>query len=144
MNKLKTIILSGGFGTRISEETNLKPKPMIEVGGKPILWHIMKRYASFGHKEFILALGYKSEVVKSYFLSMRSVHSDFTLDMSNGQIEIHDKSNIDWRITLVDTGQGTMTGGRVKRLEKYIGNEPFMLTYGDGLSDVDFDNFISL
>ncbi len=139
---MKVVILAGGFGTRLSEYTESIPKPMVTIRGKPILWHIMKRYASFGHKEFILALGYKSEVVKSYFLSMRSVHSDFTLDMSNGQIEIHDKSNIDWRITLVDTGQGTMTGGRVKRLEKYIGNEPFMLTYGDGLSDVDFDNLI--
>ena len=137
---MKVVILAGGFGTRLSEYTESIPKPMVTIGGKPILWHIMKRYASFGHKEFILALGYKSEVVKSYFLSMRSVHSDFTLDMSNGQTEVHDQSSVDWKITLVDTGLETMTGGRVKRIQKYVGNEPFMLTYGDGLSDANMDD----
>ena len=137
---MKVVILAGGFGTRLSEYTESIPKPMVTIGGKPILWHIMKRYASFGHKEFIIALGYKAEVVKSYFLSMRSVHSDFTLDMSNGKIELHDKSNIDWKITLVDTGLETMTGGRVKRIQEYVGNEPFMLTYGDGLSDANMDD----
>ncbi len=137
---MKVVILAGGFGTRLSEYTESIPKPMVTVGGKPILWHIMKRYASFGYKEFIIALGYKAEVVKSYFLSMRSVHSDFTLDMSNGQTEVHDQSSVDWKITLVDTGLETMTGGRVKRIQKYVGNEPFMLTYGDGLSDANMDD----
>ena len=136
---MKVVILAGGFGTRLSEYTESIPKPMVNVGGKPILWHIMNRYASFGHKDFVLALGYKAEVVKNYFLSMRSANSDFTLDMSSGKMEIHDESNVDWKITLVDTGLETMTGGRVKRLQEYLGDEPFMLTYGDGLSDVNFD-----
>ena len=137
---MKVVILAGGFGTRLSEYTELIPKPMVTIGGKPILWHIMNRYASFGHKEFVIALGYKAEIVKSYFLSLRSVHSDFTLDMSNGQTEVHDQSSVDWKITLVDTGLETMTGGRVKRIQKYVGNEPFMLTYGDGLSDANMDD----
>lgn len=137
---MKVVLLAGGYGTRLSEYTDLIPKPMVTIAGKPILWHIMNRYALFGYKEFIVALGYKAETVKSYFLSMRSVNSDFTLDMTNGKIEIHDKCKNDWKITLVDTGQDTMTGGRVKRLEQYLQNEPFMLTYGDGLSDVNFDD----
>jgi glucose-1-phosphate cytidylyltransferase len=136
---MKVVILAGGFGTRLSEYTESIPKPMVTVGGKPILWHIMNRYASYGHKDFVLALGYKAEVVKNYFLSMSSANSDFTLDMASGQIQVHDESNIDWKVTLVDTGLETMTGGRVKRLQKYVGNDPFMLTYGDGLSDVNFD-----
>jgi glucose-1-phosphate cytidylyltransferase len=140
---MKVVLLAGGFGTRLSEYTESIPKPMVTIGGKPILWHIMKRYASFGHKEFIIALGYKAEIVKSYFLSMRSVHSDFSLDLSNGNIEIHDKSNLDWKITLVDTGLHTMTGGRIKRIQKYVGNETFMLTYGDGLSNTNLDDLIS-
>ena len=139
---MKVVILAGGFGTRLSEYTESIPKPMVPVGGKPILWHIMHRYAMFGHKDFIIALGYKAEVVKNYFLSMRSVNSDFTLDMSSGSIQIHEESKIDWKVTLVDTGLDTMTGGRVKRLQKFIGDDNFMLTYGDGLSDINFEKLI--
>jgi glucose-1-phosphate cytidylyltransferase len=139
---MKVVILAGGFGTRLSEYTESLPKPMVPVGGKPILWHIMNRYAHFGHNEFILALGYKAEVVKNYFLSMRSVNSDFTVNLSSGDIEVHDESKLDWKITLVDTGLETLTGGRIKRLQDFIGDEPFMLTYGDGLSDVNFTDLI--
>jgi glucose-1-phosphate cytidylyltransferase len=139
---MKVLLLAGGYGTRLSEYTESIPKPMVTIGGKPILWHIMNRYASFGHKDFVLALGYKAEVIKNYFLSMRSVNCDFTLDMASGSINVHDESKVDWNVTLVDTGQDTMTGGRVKRLHDYIGDEPFMLTYGDGLSDVNFDELI--
>lgn len=139
---MKVVILAGGFGTRLSEYTESIPKPMVSVGGKPILWHIMNRYAMFGHKEFIIALGYKAEVVKNYFLSMRSVNSDFTLDMSSGNVHIHEESEIDWKITLVDTGLDTMTGGRVRRLQKFIGDDNFMLTYGDGLSNINIDDLI--
>lgn len=139
---MKVVILAGGFGTRLSEYTELIPKPMVTIGGKPILWHIMNRYASYGHKEFILALGYKADAVKNYFLSMKSVNSDFTVDMNSGELAIHDNSSIDWKITLIDTGLETMTGGRVKRLQKYVGSETFMLTYGDGLSNVNFDELL--
>lgn len=139
---MKVVILAGGFGTRLSEYTESIPKPMVTIGGKPILWHIMNRYASYGHKEFILALGYKADAVKNYFLSMRSVNSDFTVDMNSGELAIHDNSSIDWKITLIDTGLETMTGGRVKRLQKYVGSETFMLTYGDGLSNVNFDELL--
>jgi glucose-1-phosphate cytidylyltransferase len=139
---MKVVILAGGFGTRLSEYTESIPKPMVTIGGKPILWHIMNRYASYGHKEFILALGYKAETVKNYFLSMRSVNSDFTVDMRSGELAIHDNSSVDWKITLIDTGLETMTGGRVKRLQKYVGSETFMLTYGDGLSNVNFDELL--
>ena len=139
---MKVVILAGGFGTRLSEYTESIPKPMVTIGGKPILWHIMNRYASYGHKEFILALGYKADAVKNYFLSMRSVNSDFTVDMKSGELAIHDSSSIDWKITLIDTGLETMTGGRVKRLQKYVGSETFMLTYGDGLSNVNFDELL--
>ena len=118
--------------TRLSEYTETIPKPMVTIGGKPILWHIMNRYAYYGHNEFILALGYKAEAVKNYFLSMRAVNSDFTVDMKSGELAIHDNSSIDWKITLIDTGLETMTGGRVKRLQKYLESD-FMLTYGDGL-----------
>ena len=139
---MKVVVLAGGFGTRLSEYTESIPKPMVTIGGKPILWHIMNRYAYYGHKEFILALGYKAESVKNYFLSMRAVNSDFTVDMKSGELAIHDNSSIDWKITLIDTGLETMTGGRVKRLQKYVGSEPFMLTYGDGLCNVNFDELL--
>ena len=139
---MKVVILAGGFGTRLSEYTESIPKPMVTIGGKPILWHIMNRYASYGHKEFILALGYKADAVKNYFLSMRSVNSDFTVNMKSGELAIHDNSSVDWKITLIDTGLETMTGGRVKRLQKYVGSETFMLTYGDGLSNVNFDELL--
>jgi len=136
---MKVIILAGGFGTRLSEYTDTIPKPMVTVGGRPILWHIMRSYAHFGHKDFYLALGYKAEVIKEYFLHYRSLNADFTVDLSSGTVDPHQIDDIDWRVTLVDTGLNTMTGGRIKRLRDFIGNEPFMLTYGDGVADIDID-----
>ena len=136
---MKVIILAGGFGTRLSEYTETIPKPMITVGGRPIIWHIMHSYAYFGHKDFYLALGYKANVVKEYFLNYRSLNADFTVDLSNGTVEPHQTDDTDWRVTLVHTGLEAMTGGRVKRLQKFIGNEPFMLTYGDGVADIDMN-----
>jgi len=136
---MKVIILAGGFGTRLVEYTNTIPKPMVPIGGKPIIRHIMQRYAGFGHKDFYIALGYKSEVIKEYFLSFNALNSDFSIDLSTGKITTHNSSGMDWNVTLVDTGQDSMTGGRVKRLESFIGNEPFLLTYGDGLADIDID-----
>lgn len=139
---MKVIILAGGFGTRISEFTGLIPKPMIQIGGKPILWHIMNTYANFGHKDFYVALGYKSEVVKEYFYNYRALNSDFTVDLGNGQIRSHENDKVDWKVTLVDTGEKTMTGGRVKRLKNFIGEETCLLTYGDGLSNIDIDELL--
>ena len=136
---MKVIILAGGFGTRLSEYTETIPKPMVTVGGRPIIWHIMRRYAHYGHKDFFLALGYKSELIKEYFLHYRSLNSDFMVDLSNGTVEPHQTDDTDWRVTLVHTGIKSMTGGRVKRLQSYIDNEPFMLTYGDGLADIDLE-----
>ena len=136
---MKVIILAGGFGTRLSEHTEVIPKPMVTVGGRPILWHIMKTYAHFGHKDFHLALGYKAEVIKEYFLNYRSLNADFTVNLSSGEVEPLEVEDIDWRVTLVDTGPESMTGGRVKRMQSYIGNETFMLTYGDGVADIDID-----
>ena len=139
---MKVIILAGGFGTRLSEYTETIPKPMVTVGGRPILWHIMKTYAHFGHKDFHLALGYKAEIIKEYFLHYRTLNSDFTVDLASGNIEPHEVEDIDWRVTLVDTGLESMTGGRVKRMQSFIGNETFMLTYGDGVSDIDIDALV--
>mgnify|MGYP001229093842 FL=1 len=136
---MKVIILAGGFGTRLSEHTEVIPKPMVTVGGRPILWHIMKTYAHFGHKDFHLALGYKAEVIKEYFLNYRSLNADFTVNLSSGEVEPLEVEDIDWRVTLVDTGTESMTGGRVKRMQSFIGNETFMLTYGDGVADIDID-----
>jgi len=136
---VKVIILAGGFGTRLSEYTEDIPKPMVTVGGKPILWHIMKTYAKFNHKDFYLALGYKAEMIKEYFLHYRSLNADFSVDLSTGSIEPYQLDDVDWKVTLANTGLKTMTGGRVKRLKSFIGNEPFMLTYGDGVSDIDLD-----
>lgn len=136
---MKVIILAGGFGTRLSEYTETIPKPMVNVGGRPILWHIMRSYAHFGHNDFYLALGYKAEVIKEYFLHYRSINADFTIDLSSGVVEPHQIEDIDWRVTLINTGLDTMTGGRVKRLRSFIGNEPFMLTYGDGVADIDIN-----
>lgn len=135
---MKVIILAGGFGTRLSEYTELIPKPMISIGGMPILLHIMQRYAQYGHKDFYIALGYKAEYIKQYFLNLSTTKSDFSLDMSTGQVESKSANELDWKVTLVDTGKDSMTGGRVKRMQKYIGKEPFMLTYGDGVADIDF------
>jgi len=139
---VKVIILAGGFGTRLSEYTESLPKPMVTVGGRPIIWHIMRSYASFGHKDFYLALGYKAEVIKEYFLHYRSINADFTVDLSSGEVEPHQLDNIDWRVTLVHTGLESMTGGRVKRMQPFVGNEPFLLTYGDGVADIDLDALI--
>ena len=136
---MKVIILAGGFGTRLSEYTETIPKPMVTVGGRPILWHIMRSYAHFEHKDFYLALGYKAEVIKEYFLHYRSLNADFTVDLSTGAVEPHQTDDTDWRVTMVDTGLDSMTGGRVKRLQSFIGNEPFMLTYGDGVANMDLD-----
>lgn len=136
---MKVIILAGGLGTRLSEYTETIPKPMITVGGRPILWHIMRTYAHFGYKDFYLALGYKAEIIKEYFLHYRSLNADLTVDLATGNVESHQAEDTDWRVTLVYTGLESMTGGRVKRLQPFIGNEPFLLTYGDGVANVDID-----
>jgi len=134
---MKVIILAGGFGTRLSEYTERIPKPMVTVGGRPILWHIMKTYAHFGHKDFYLALGYKAEVIKEYFLHYRSLNADFSVDLGNGEVISHQTDEIDWKVTLVHTGLESMTGGRVKRMQPFVGDESFLLTYGDGVADID-------
>ncbi len=139
---MKVIILAGGFGTRLSEYTESIPKPMVTIGGHPILWHIMRTYAHFGHEDFYLALGYKSEVVKEYFLNYRSLNSDFTVNLADGSVKPHKVDDTSWLVTLVHTGLESMTGGRVKRLQKFIGNEPFLLTYGDGVSNIDLDALV--
>lgn len=134
---MKVVILAGGLGTRLSEETSLRPKPMVDIGDKPILWHIMKTYSSFGFNDFVICLGYKGYVIKEYFANYFLHQSDVTIDMVNNNIQIHQSEAEPWKITLVDTGKNTMTGGRIKRIQKYIGDEPFLLTYGDGVSNVD-------
>lgn len=134
---MKVVILAGGFGTRISEESHLKPKPMIEIGEKPILWHIMKHYSQYGHNEFIICLGYKQYVVKEFFADYFLHTSDVTFDLVNNSMKVHNNYSEPWKVTLIDTGLHTMTGGRVKRIKDYVGDEPFMLTYGDGVSDID-------
>ena len=141
---MKTIILCGGMGTRLREETEYKPKPMVEIGGKPILWHIMKHYAYYGHKEFILALGYKGSAIRDYFLNYYNYNSDFTIDLANnGNIEMHNHQNHeDWKVTLVETGADSMTGYRVKLCAPYINEERFMLTYGDAVSNVDIGKLV--
>jgi len=140
LKKMRVIILAGGFGTRLSENPDSIPKPMVTVGGKPIIWHIMKTYSHFGYKEFYLALGYKEEIIKEYFLHYRTLSADFTIDLSSGITKPHQTdNNTDWRVTLVNTGLNSMTGGRVKHMQSFIGNEPFMLTYGDGVANIDID-----
>jgi glucose-1-phosphate cytidylyltransferase len=134
---MKTLLLAGGFGTRLSEETDIRPKPMVEIGGKPILWHIMKTYSHHGFNEFVVLLGYKGYSIKEYFANYFLHQSDITIDLVNNTTEVHSSKAEPWKITLEDTGLNTMTGGRVKRAKKYVGNETFMLTYGDGVSDVD-------
>ena len=140
---MKVIVLAGGFGTRLSEYTESLPKPMIRIGGKPILWHIMKTFAYFGHIDFYVALGYKSELIKEYFLHYRTLNADFTVDLRTGIVNSHHLDEVDWKVTLVNTGQNSMTGGRVKRMKRYIDNETCLLTYGDGLSDIDLDQLIT-
>ena len=140
---MKVVILAGGLGTRISEESHLKPKPMIEVGDAPILWHIMKYYSSFGFDEFIICCGYKGYVIKEYFADYYLHRSDITFDFSNNnQMIVHNNVAEPWKVTLVDTGYATMTGGRLKRVQKYVGDETFMMTYGDGVSDVDLNELL--
>lgn len=139
---MKVVILAGGLGTRLSEETILKPKPMVEIGGMPILWHIMKIYSAHGFNDFIVCLGYKGYVVKEYFANYFLHKSDVTIDLSNNSIKVHDSQAEPWKITLVDTGNDTMTGGRIKRVKDHVGNEPFMLTYGDGVSDVNITELV--
>ena len=141
---MKVVILAGGFGTRLSELTETIPKPMAQIGDLPIIIHIMNFYASHGHKDFIIALGYKSDLIKNYFANLALTKSDYTVNLSSGEIKIHKKSNMDWNVTLVDTGLNTMTGGRIKRLKNYIGENDFLLTYGDGVSDVDIPSTIKL
>ena len=135
---MKVVLLAGGYGTRISEESHLRPKPMIEIGGKPILWHIMKEYSYYGFNEFIICAGYKQHIIKEWFADYYLHNSDITFDFSNGGImEVHNNVSETWKVTIIDTGLNTMTGGRVKRIQPYIGNEQFMLTYGDGVADID-------
>ncbi|MCQ2533845.1 MAG: glucose-1-phosphate cytidylyltransferase [Clostridia bacterium] len=140
---MKVVILAGGFGTRISEESVLKPKPMVEIGSKPILWHIMKYYSSFGYNDFIICCGYKQYVIKEWFADYYLHNSDITFDFTqDNKMIVHSNHTEPWKVTLVDTGLNTMTGGRIKRIKKYVGDEPFMLTYGDGVSDVDIDALV--
>ncbi len=134
---MKVVILAGGLGTRISEETVVRPKPMVEIGGRPILWHIMKIYSHYGFDDFIICLGYKGYIIKEYFANYFLHQSDVTIDLQRNGLEIHQSKAEPWKITLVDTGVNTMTGGRIKRIQKYVGNESFMLTYGDGVGDID-------
>ena len=140
---MKVVILAGGFGTRLSEETEVKPKPMVEIGGKPILWHIMKTYSSYGFTDFIILLGYKGYTIKEFFSNYFLHQSDITLDLVNNSMEVHQNQSEPWKVTLLDTGINTMTGGRIKRAKKYIDNEDFLLTYGDGLSDVDISALVN-
>ncbi len=140
---MKVVILAGGFGTRISEESHLKPKPLIDIGGKPILWHIMKIYSYYGYNDFIICLGYKGDRIKEYFANYSLYNSDVTFDFSKeGKIITHNHFAEPWRVTLVETGKDTLTGGRVKRVMKYIGNNPFMLTYGDGVSAININELV--
>jgi len=140
---MKTVILAGGFGTRLSEETSVLPKPMVQIGGHPILWHIMKMYASHGFNDFVICLGYKGYIIKEFFMNYYMFHSDLQIDLKSNHIEVINNDVEPWKITLVDTGQDTMTGGRIKRIQKYVDNEKFFLSYGDGISDVDLDALLA-
>lgn len=142
ISQLKTVILAGGFGTRLSEETVLKPKPMVEIGDSPILWHIMKIYSFFGFSDFIVCLGYKGYVIKEFFANYFLHQSNVTFDLAKNSMEVHNSHVEPWRVTLEDTGLNTLTGGRVKRIAKYVQNETFMLTYGDGVGDVDISSLL--
>lgn len=139
---MKVLLLAGGFGTRLSEETDIRPKPMVEIGGKPILWHIMKTYSEYGFTEFVVLLGYKGYYIKEYFANYFLHQSDVTIDMSNGSMEVHNNSSEPWKVTLLDSGLNTMTGGRIKRAQDFVKNEPFMLTYGDGVADINIEKLV--
>lgn len=139
---MKVVLLAGGLGTRLSEETVLKPKPMVEIGGMPILWHIMKIYSAYGFNDFVICLGYKGYVIKEYFTNYFLHKSDVTIDLVNNSVTVHDSHAEPWKITLVDTGNSTMTGGRIKRIQSHIGNETFLLTYGDGVGNVDIKKLV--
>jgi glucose-1-phosphate cytidylyltransferase len=139
---MKVAILAGGLGTRLSEETTVKPKPMVEIGGKPMLWHIMNIYAAYGYKEFVIALGYKGEMIKDYFLNYHYHSGDLTVELKSGHAVVRNGRGEDWTVHLLDTGEDTNTGGRVKQVAQFIGDEPFMLTYGDGVSNVDIPKLI--
>ncbi|MFM7851881.1 MAG: glucose-1-phosphate cytidylyltransferase [Flammeovirgaceae bacterium] len=140
---MKALILAGGFGTRLSEETDVKPKPMTEIGGKPILWHIMKIYSHYGFNEFVILLGYKGYQIKEYFSNYFLHQSDVTIDLETNKMQVHNNTSEPWKITLLDTGLHTMTGGRIKRAKEFVGNEPFMLTYGDGVADIDISKLVA-
>ncbi len=141
---MKVVILAGGFGTRISEESQFKPKPMLEIGGKPILWHIMKEYSYYGFNEFVICAGYKQHIIKEWFADYFLHNSDITFDFTDGKnnMIVHDRRCENWKVTVVDTGLHTMTGGRIKRIQKYIGDEPFLMTYGDGVCDVNVQELV--
>lgn len=139
---MKVLLLAGGFGTRLSEETDIRPKPMVEIGGKPILWHIMKMYSQYGYNDFVILLGYKGYYIKEYFANYFLHQSDVTINLSNNEMKIHKNTSEPWTVTLLDTGLHSMTGGRVKRAQEIVGNETFMLTYGDGVSDVNITKLV--
>ncbi len=139
---MKVVILAGGFGTRLQEETAVIPKPMVEIGGRPVLWHIMNIYAACGYKEFAVALGYKGEVIRNYFLSYYYLRNSFTIHLANGHLDVHDGGREDWIVDLIDTGPQTQTGGRIKRLVSWLGREPFMMTYGDGVADLNIQELV--
>lgn len=139
---MKVVIFAGGLGTRLSEETGIRPKPMVEIGGKPIIWHIMKMYGSFGFNDFIICLGYKGYVIKEYFMHYYMHNSDLTIELKNNKVDVHFSTAEAFKVTLVDTGLNTKTAGRLKRVQKYIGNEDFMLTYGDGVADVNLGDLL--
>jgi glucose-1-phosphate cytidylyltransferase len=139
---MKTLLLAGGFGTRLSEETALKPKPMVEIGGKPILWHIMKLYSHYGYNDFVVLLGYKGHVIKEYFINYFYHQNDIEIDIANNEVKILNNNSEPWKITLLETGLHTMTGGRVLRAKEVVGDEPFMLTYGDGVGDIDVTKLV--
>jgi glucose-1-phosphate cytidylyltransferase len=142
LTSMKVVILAGGLGTRISEESIVKPKPMVEIGGKPILWHIMKIYSKYGYNDFVVCLGYKGYMIKEYFANYFLHNSNLTYDLQGNKVEIHDSVCEPWKITLVDTGDETMTGGRLKRVEKFIDGDEFMMTYGDGVADIDINRLV--
>ncbi len=140
---MKVVILAGGYGTRLQEETAVRPKPMVEIGGRPLLWHIMQIYAAYGHTEFFIALGYKGEVIKQYFLTYYLYHHSFRIDLATGRVQVYNGTPENWTVHLIDTGLETQTGGRLKRLAPFLGRETFLMTYGDGVADVDLDALVA-